>query len=87
MKRILVQLDDESHSSLRKKAYEERRSIASIIRDSVAVTLGGERAATSGKREFRFVGAGRSRQTGPLPVSEAHDAALAESVTTKRKKK
>ena len=79
MKRTLVQFDEETYEELRRRAYEEGRSISSITRELVAKGLGsGKKKKSTRVDQFSFVGAGRSRQGQLAPVSEQHDAALAD---------
>lgn len=84
MKRTQVQLDEATYAALRRRAYEEERSVSAVVRDLLSASLGVR--AARGKpslRDFTFIGIGRSRQ-GPLsPVSERHDEALAEGLAKK----
>jgi hypothetical protein len=81
MKRMQIQFDEETYAAVRRRAYEERRSISSVVRDVVAEKLGvkkGKKRRTL--EQFAFVGAGKSRQGKLSPVSERHDEALAEAL-------
>jgi predicted transcriptional regulator len=85
MKRTQIQLDEETYSTVKRLAYERGRSFSSVVRETLARSLGGragKRRTTS--REFPFVGAGRSIQHGRSPVSERHDEALAEAFLEKK---
>ena len=79
MRRTQVLLDEKTYEALRRQAFQQRCSLSSLIRRLVARSLN---AATAPRaktiRDFRFVGAGRSRQARLAPVSERHDEALAE---------
>ena len=81
MKRAQIQFDDATYAALRRRAYEERRSISSVVREELGKALLPKRP---GKRltlkDFPFVGAGRTKQRGLSPVSERHDEALAEAI-------
>lgn len=78
MKRMRIQLDEETYAAVRRRAYEGKRSVSAVVRDAVAETLGVRRPKERlGLRQFAFVGAGRSRQGKLSPVSERHDEALA----------
>jgi plasmid stability protein len=81
MKRAQIQLDDETYAALRRKAYEEHRSISSVVREALGEKLGtqkGKRRLTL--RSFPFIGAGSTRQGKLSPVSERHDEALADAL-------
>lgn len=81
MRRTQIQFDEETYAAVRKRAYEEKRSISSVVRDVVAETLGVKRSTKRpGLEQFAFVGAGRSRQGKLSPVSERHDEALADAL-------
>ncbi len=79
MKRMLVQLDEETYRKLRQQAFRQERSISSVVRDMVTKGLEGEGARTGPLRvsDFSSVRAGRSKQGGLSPVSAKHDEALA----------
>jgi plasmid stability protein len=81
MKRTLVQFDSETHQKLRLQAFRERRSLAAVVRDLVAAGLAGEggHSKPASIREFASVRAGRSTAGAATPVSEHHDAAIAEA--------
>jgi len=81
VKRTQIQLDEETYSIVKRLAYEGGRSFSSVVRETLARSLGasaGKRRTSS--RQFAFVGAGRSVQRGRAPVSEQHDEALAEAL-------
>jgi plasmid stability protein len=82
MKRILVQLDEETHQQLRQRAFRDHRSIASLVREFVAGGLAGPPATRRRRsvRQFRSVAAGRSVQPPGAPVSERHDEAWADAI-------
>jgi len=79
MKRAQIQMDEEVYELLRNRAFKEKKSIAGVIREIVRKDISqSDRHRSSSAKDFRFIGAGRSKQ-GPLkPVSERHDEALAE---------
>ena len=86
MRRTQIQLDEETHAALRRLAYEQGTSMASIIRDTLNRSLGArQRKRARSLADFPFVGAGRSRQAGLAPVSERHDEALAKVLARKTK--
>jgi len=81
VKRTQIQLDDETYAAVRRKAYEEQRSISSVVRDALREKLGtkkGKKRLTLAS--FPFIGAGNTRQGKLSPVSEQHDEALAEAL-------
>jgi plasmid stability protein len=81
VKRTQIQLDEVTYAALRRRAFEEHRSLASVVRDVLATALGvGPRPVPRRAADFRFVGAGRSRQGALAPVSTRHDEALARSL-------
>jgi hypothetical protein len=81
MKRAQIQFDDATYAALRRRAFEEHRSISSVVREELAKALLPKKP---GKRlnlkDFPFVGAGRTKQGSLSPVSERHDEALAEAI-------
>lgn len=83
MRRIPIQIDEETYERLRKRAFAEGRSIASLVREAIAATTASPR--TRSLKEFRFIGSGRTRQRGRTPVSVDHDAALADALTKRRR--
>ena len=81
MRRILIQIDDETNAWLRKRAFEEKRSIASIVRDCLRDESKAHPKLTID--DFKFVGAGGSEQGKLAPVSENHDDAYAEAISAR----
>jgi hypothetical protein len=79
MKRAQIQIDEEVYELLRSRAFKEKKSIAGVIREIVGKDISqSNRHQSCSAKDFRFIGAGRSKQ-GPLkPVSERHDEALEE---------
>jgi len=80
MKRAQIQLEEETFELLRQRAFQEKKSIAGIIRELIhkEVSLPARQKSMSIK-DFRFIGAGKSRQGYLKPVSERHDQALEEA--------
>ncbi len=88
MKRTQIQLDDEMHAALRRLAYEQGRSMASVVRETLAKGFETRRPRKAASlRSFPFVGAGRSEQKTVSPVSERHDEALAEVLLGKTRRR
>ena len=80
MKRTLIQFDADTYERLRRRAFEQGRSISSVRRELVAKGLNsGKRKMITRVDQFSFVGVGRSKQGRLAPVSERHDEALAEA--------
>ncbi len=81
MRRTQIQLDEPTYEALRRRAFEEKRSLSAIIRRLLAEALEGERPRRRGSlKKFASVGAGHSRQGRLSPVSERHDEALADAL-------
>ena len=81
MKRAQIQFDDATYAALRRRAYEEHRSISSVVREELAKALIPKKPRKRlTLKDFPFVGAGRTKQGGQSPVSERHDEALAEAI-------
>lgn len=85
MRRIPIQIDEKTYSVLRKRAFEEKRSIASIVRE--CIDKAHESEVRRSITDFPFVASGRSRQGSLAPVSRNHDRALAEAVAPRRRRK
>ena len=84
MRRIPIQIDEKTYASLRRRSFEEKRSIAAIVRECLEKSESAGRPASLS--DFPFVGIGRSEQGNLSPVSQNHDRALAEALApTKRR--
>jgi len=86
MKRTLIQFDEETYHQLRRRAFEGKRSIASVVREFVAkgLEVGATKKFTH-LSQFSSLRAGRSKQGRLAPVSERHDEALAEAIRKLKK--
>lgn len=87
MRRTQLQIEESTYEALRRKAFEEGKSISAVVRELLAEGLGEgryERRLTID--DFPFVGAGRSRQGNLQPVSERHDEALVDALTKKSRR-
>jgi hypothetical protein len=85
MRRIPIQIDDKTYEWLRKRSFEEKRSIASIVRECLD-----EKSTARPKwtiKDFTFVGSGSSDDGDLAPVSENHDEAYAEAILSRWRKK
>jgi plasmid stability protein len=77
MKRAQIQLDEEVYDLLRRRAFQERRSVAGVIREIIRKgIIPSDRSRSSSVKDFRFIAAGRSKQGTLKPVSERHDEVL-----------
>jgi antitoxin FitA-like protein len=87
MKRTQIQLDDETHAALRRAAYEQGRSMSSLVRETLSQAYGSKRkGAPRTPKRFSFVGSGRSDQGRLAPVSERHDEALADALRPQKRR-
>lgn len=76
MTRTQLQLDDDTYEALRRRAYQERKSLSAVARELLREGLGFSKPTESqGLEEFTFIGAGNS---GRSDISVNHDEALAE---------
>ena len=85
MRRIPIQFDEEIYRTLKRRAFEEQRSIASIVRESVERFVSRRKPLTIA--DFTFVGAGRNPSDRKDRTSENHDEALAEAIVYRKKKR
>lgn len=79
MKRTLVQFDQGTYQKLRQKAFQQERSISSLVREMVVQALegGAKRPQPIGLHQFLPVSAGRSKQGRLSSISERHEEAFA----------
>ena len=87
MRRTQVQLDDATYEAVRRRAYEQGRSMASVVREALseAFCAAGERDAKRTVEDFTFVGMGRDPDPPPdVPVSVDHDKWFAEAIAGRR---
>jgi predicted DNA-binding protein len=79
MKRAQIQLDEEVYDLLKRRAFQEKRTVAGVIREIIRKEITpSDRSRSSSINDFKFVAAGRSKQGSLKPVSERHDEALKE---------
>ncbi len=83
MKRTQIQLDDATYEAVRRRAQEQNRSMASVMRETLATAFGVELREEKRRwtiEDFTFIGMGRDPDNPPdAPVSEHHDDALDEA--------
>lgn len=79
MRRTLVQFDEGTYRKLRHEAFQQERSISSLVREMVvqALEAGTKRTQATRVSQFLSVGAGRSKQGRLSAISERHDEVLA----------
>ncbi|OFX33057.1 MAG: hypothetical protein A2Z07_00675 [Armatimonadetes bacterium RBG_16_67_12] len=80
MKRTQIQIDEQTYEAVRRRAFEQGRSIAFVVRETLAQAFGPPQRRRLTLQDFTLVAAGRSRQGRLRPVSERHDEALAEAL-------
>ena len=78
MKRTQLQLDDKIYELLRRKAFEENISMASLVRRTLESYLSERQTERPGIEAFTFIGSGHSKTDKNGPVSERHDDALSQ---------
>lgn len=74
MKRTQVQLDEQSWQAIREKAFLEKRSISSLIRDTLKESVGdGGKTRRYRITSFSFVGYGKStgKDAGKIAFEKA----------------
>lgn len=82
MRRIPIQLDEKTYLALKERAFRERRSIAELVRESVAAHQKVDRRSIE---QFSFVGSGSSPADRRQRISEDHDRALARAFSPRGK--
>lgn len=71
MKRAQIQLEEETFEALRQRAFREKKSISGVIRELIHKEMApSTRPQPVSKKDFRFIGAGKSIQGVLKPVSE-----------------
>ena len=82
MKRTRIQLDDATHEAVRRQTLEPRRSMASVVRETLSEALGTRSAPPPRSvEELTFVGLGSDpNPPADIPASEDHDRWYAEAV-------
>lgn len=72
MIRTQVQLRPETREALRRRAFEERKTLTALVREILEEALNGDRRDRGKRRryDFSFFGEGKG---DPAPVAENHD--------------
>ena len=89
MKRTQIQLDEATYEAVRRKAFEQGVSMASVVRETLADALGTSRKSKSKSRkltidDFTFIGMGRDpNPPRDVPVSVDHDRWYAEAIASR----
>ena len=87
MRRTQIQLDDATYEAVRRRAFEQGRSMASVVRETLAEALGTRGAGPRRRIEdFKFIG--MASDPAPPPdgsVAENHDRWFAEAVANRWK--
>jgi predicted CopG family antitoxin len=85
VRRLPIQIDDEMYQLLKARAFREGRSIADLIRESIA--LNSRNAPPRSIEVFSFVGSGSSPADRKERTSERHDRALANAFAARMRKR
>jgi hypothetical protein len=79
MKRVQIQLHEDVYELIRRRAFQERRSVAGLIQEIIRKEIiSSDRSRFSSIKNFKFIASGKSRQGILKPISERHDEALKE---------
>ena len=76
MRRTQIQLDEATYELLRQRAYEQRVSMARVVREAVAQYLAGGPKPRLKLSDFKFIGIASSEPDSDVRVSERHDEVL-----------
>lgn len=87
MKRLQIQLDEAIYEALRRRAFEEQASMASIVRDALTGSVGTPGPPPRTLKDFSFIGAGSSEPPPDGPVSARHDEFLDEAIIARFRKR
>ena len=84
MRRIPIQIDDETYQALKSRAVR-RRFIADLVRESIVMNR--RNMAPRSIEEWSFVGSGYCAADRKERTSENHDRALAEAFSVRRRRR
>ena len=84
MKRTQIQLDEATYEAVRRRAFEQGRSMSSLVRETLSAAFG----APASKQhrtidDFTFVGMGSEPDPPDVPVSVDHDKWYAEAIASR----
>jgi len=85
MRRIPIQITEETYQALKARAFREGRSIADLVRESIAMNNKG--LAPRSIDQFSFVGSGSCPADRKDRTSERHHAAVAGAFASRGKRK
>ncbi|HEY6138292.1 MAG TPA: hypothetical protein VI670_11060 [Thermoanaerobaculia bacterium] len=85
MRRIPIQIDEETYQALKARAFREDRSIADLVRESIALNSG--RVPPSSIDQFSFVGSGWSAADRKDRTSERHHRAVVSAFAARGRRK
>jgi hypothetical protein len=85
VRRIPIQLDETAYQALKARAFREHRSIADLIRESIA--LNQRNVPPRSIDDFSFIGSGSAPSDRTDRTSERHDEALAQALAPRRAKR
>lgn len=77
MKKTYIQLPETTYEALRRRASEEKRSLARIIRAILQSQVLPQKKTMRSFSSFGFIASGRSRGPRSGVISERHDEELA----------
>jgi len=81
MKRAQIQLDEQMFEILRRRAFQERRSLADFVREALRAHIAPHaKIARRSPASFSFIGSGRSRGKGAGTIAESHDQPFAQAI-------
>jgi hypothetical protein len=86
MKRLQIQLDEALYDAVRRRAFEEQASMASVVRDAIAGSIGTPEPRLRTLEDYGFIGAGSSEPPPDGAVSVRHDAYLDEAIFARFRK-
>ena len=86
MKRLQIQLDEVLYDALRRRAFEEQASMASVVRDALACSFETLRPPPRTLEDFVFIGTDNSEPPPEGPVSVRHDEFLDEAIAARFRK-
>ena len=76
-------MDEALYDALRRRAFEQQASMASVVRDALAGSIGTPQPPPRTLEDFGFIGAGSSEPPRDGPVSVRHDEFLDEAITAR----
>lgn len=87
MRRLQIQLDDTIYDALRRRAFEQQASMASVVRDALAQSFKTPEPPPRTLGDFGFIGAGSSEPPPGGAVSVRHDEFVDEAILARLRKR